>query len=81
MKKVVYTKRIRLLEFFRDFDKLRTGFIAPNHFLSGVSMAGIDKFLTPHELQTLGESLDSFQHHALASLLVAPPSLRNSCIN
>ena len=84
IKKVVYKNRIRLKEFFVDFDKvsltaefailtilicslstvgrlvsrnkflllqLRSGFIFENQFLSGLSMAGLDKQLTPTQLQ------------------------------
>ena len=87
IKKVVYKNRIRLKEFFVDFDKvclatlwqrqgtctlegpplfrkpgfsahknarglqLRTGFIFENQFLSGLSMAGLDKQLTAAQLQ------------------------------
>lgn len=77
-KKIVYKNRIRLKEFFADFDKvgppraaqlqtyhvartfiypcslgvqLRSGFIFENQFMSGLSMAGLDKQLTPVQLQ------------------------------
>lgn len=82
---MVYKNRIRLKEFFVDFDKvcdslvhstpsaedlllaylladlsqslgvclqLRTGFIFENQFMSGLSMAGLDKQLTPPQLQS-----------------------------
>jgi hypothetical protein len=52
-KKLVYKNRIRVKDFVADFDKLRSGFIYPNHFLTALSMAGLDKVLTPAELQTI----------------------------
>jgi len=39
VKKTVYEKRIRLKEFFMDFDKLRCGYITAGQFCSGLSMA------------------------------------------
>ena len=45
--------RVRVKEFLIDFDKLRSGFVYPNHFLTAMSMAGLDKVLTPTELQTI----------------------------
>jgi hypothetical protein len=52
-KKLVYKNRIRVKDFLGDFDKLRSGFIYPNHFLTALSMAGLDKVLIPAELQTI----------------------------
>lgn len=40
LKKTVYKTRMRLKDFFVDFDRLNTGFVYPNHFLSALSMAG-----------------------------------------
>mmetsp|Transcript_34539 Transcript_34539/g.87319 ORF Transcript_34539/g.87319 Transcript_34539/m.87319 type:complete len:240 (-) Transcript_34539:392-1111(-) len=53
LKKVVYKNRVRVKEFLIDFDKLRSGFVYPNHFLTALSMAGLDKALTPTELQII----------------------------
>jgi hypothetical protein len=50
----VYKERIRLKEFFVDFDKLRSGYITQAQFKSGLSMANLQ--LTPNELQVLAES-------------------------
>jgi hypothetical protein len=40
-----------LADFLVDFDKLRKGEVYPANFLRGMSMAGVDKFLTAAELQ------------------------------
>jgi hypothetical protein len=53
LKKVVYKNRIRVRQFLEDFDKLRSGSIHINHFLSGLSMAGLDRHLTSTELATI----------------------------
>ena len=53
LKKVVYKQRVRVKDFIADFDKLRSGFVHPNHFLTALSMAGLDKELTPEELQLI----------------------------
>mmetsp|Transcript_9410 Transcript_9410/g.20056 ORF Transcript_9410/g.20056 Transcript_9410/m.20056 type:complete len:228 (-) Transcript_9410:593-1276(-) len=53
LKKLVYKNRIRMKEFIVDFDKLRSGFVHPNHFLTALSMAGVDKALTPAEMQVI----------------------------
>ena len=53
MKKVkflVYVLRIRLHEFFCDFDGLRCGYITQTQFKSGLSMSGLSRFITPGEL-------------------------------
>lgn len=33
LKKLVYKQRVRVKDFLVDFDKLRSGFVHPNHFL------------------------------------------------
>lgn len=38
-------------DFLVDFDKLRKGEVHPDNFLRGMSMAGVDKFLSPVELK------------------------------
>eukprot|EP00879_Flechtneria_rotunda_P009058 GHRR01009483.1.p1 GENE.GHRR01009483.1~~GHRR01009483.1.p1 ORF type:complete len:230 (+),score=78.34 GHRR01009483.1:148-837(+) len=53
LKKLVYKHRIRLREFLADFDKLRKGEILPSHFTRGMAMAGVDKFLTPAEIEVI----------------------------
>jgi len=58
-KKYVYKNRIRLNEFFRDYDKLRCGFIFPNQFLSGLNMGGLHRYLNATELQTLADAYTS----------------------
>jgi len=50
----VYKDRIRIKEFFSDFDKLRCGFITQSQFKSGLSMAGLK--LSAEEMQVLAES-------------------------
>lgn len=56
LRKVVYKRRLRLKEFLQDFDGLRTGYMHANHFLSGLSMAGMDRELSPKELQLIADA-------------------------
>lgn len=51
--KIVYQQRIRIKEFFIDFDRLRCGEIYPNHFTSALGIAGIDKYLNSKELNVI----------------------------
>ena len=51
VKELVYKNRIRIKEFFTDFDKLRCGNITATQFKSGLSMAGLGLF--PEELEEL----------------------------
>jgi hypothetical protein len=53
LKKVVYSKRIRVKEFLSDFDRLRSGVLHENHFISGLSIAGLDKQLSPQQIGTI----------------------------
>lgn len=50
---LVYKNRIRLKEFFCDFDKLRSGFITQTQFKSGLSMARLG--LSADEMDALVE--------------------------
>ncbi|DBA80843.1 hypothetical protein WJX77_010114 [Trebouxia sp. C0004] len=68
IKKVVYKNRIRLKEFFVDFDKLRSGFIFENQFLSGLSMAGLDKHLTASQLQALADAYKTPETNRLSKV-------------
>jgi hypothetical protein len=56
LKKHVFKTRTRVKEFFLDFDKLRSGFVYPNHFLTSLGLAGLDKALTAAELQTIADA-------------------------
>lgn len=56
LKKVVYKTRVRIKDFIVDFDKLRSGFVHPNHFLTALSMAKMDKDLSPAELQVIADT-------------------------
>lgn len=53
LKKLVFTQRLRLSEFITDYDRLKSGFVFPNHFLSAMSIAGVDRFLSYDELQVI----------------------------
>mmetsp|Transcript_41884 Transcript_41884/g.103139 ORF Transcript_41884/g.103139 Transcript_41884/m.103139 type:complete len:224 (+) Transcript_41884:75-746(+) len=53
----VYKNRIRIQDFFADFDKLRCGSITFHQFASALSMAGFD--LTAAQYAELGESYPS----------------------
>jgi hypothetical protein len=55
LKKHVYKTRVRM-EFFQDFDKLRSGFVYPNHFLTALGLAGLDKHLSAAELQAITDA-------------------------
>jgi hypothetical protein len=48
-KKAVFKHRVRVKDFIMDFDKLRSGFVHDNHFLTALSMAKLDKELSPAE--------------------------------
>ncbi|GLC59048.1 hypothetical protein PLESTB_001437800 [Pleodorina starrii] len=56
LKQHVYKNRIRVKEFLMDFDKLNSGYVFPNHFLSALSMAGIDRYLSAKELEIICET-------------------------
>ncbi|PNW87645.1 hypothetical protein CHLRE_02g142126v5 [Chlamydomonas reinhardtii] len=56
LKQHVYKQRVRVKDFIMDFDKLNSGYVFPNHFLSALSMAGIDKYLSPKELEVICET-------------------------
>lgn len=55
LRKLVFKNRIRVKEFFVDFDKLNSGYVYPNHFMSALSMASVDKHLTPAEMEVIRE--------------------------
>ena len=46
-------KRVRIEEFFKDFDKLRKGKVTVNQFKSILSM--LNFYLTEEEFQTLAD--------------------------
>ncbi|CAD7698240.1 unnamed protein product [Ostreobium quekettii] len=54
-KTIVYKNRIRLKEFFVDFDKLRCGQVRSNHFVTAMSIAGLDRYMSPEEILVLSE--------------------------
>lgn len=56
LQKLVYKNRIRVKEFIVDFDRLKSGYVHTNHFMSALSMAGIDKFLSPAEIKVLTDA-------------------------
>ena len=53
LKKVVYKNRIRVHEFLSDFDRLRSGVMHENNFISGLSIAGLDKSLSAQQIGTI----------------------------
>eukprot|EP01026_Neomeris_dumetosa_P000307 TRINITY_DN10078_c0_g1_i1.p1 TRINITY_DN10078_c0_g1~~TRINITY_DN10078_c0_g1_i1.p1 ORF type:complete len:254 (-),score=36.53 TRINITY_DN10078_c0_g1_i1:80-841(-) len=55
LKKVVYRNRIRVKEFLQDFDRLRSGHIHCNHFVSGLNIAGLNRYLSPQQVQAILE--------------------------
>eukprot|EP00667_Euglena_gracilis_P004393 EG_transcript_4413 len=52
-----FTKRVRIHEFFRDFDPLRSGVVTRGQFASALTMCGIA--LSPAELQLLYAKYES----------------------
>ncbi|GAQ80547.1 hypothetical protein KFL_000560360 [Klebsormidium nitens] len=53
VKLVVYKNRIRLREFFVDYDKLRTGYVTEGQFMSGLTSAGLK--LSAREMKALAD--------------------------
>ena len=53
VKFLVSVLRIRLHEFFCDFDGLRCGYITQTQFKSGLSMSGLSRFIAAGELDNL----------------------------
>ena len=52
----VYKNRVRTIEFFKDYDKLRSGIITENQFACGLSLAiGKEAQLTRPEIQKIVE--------------------------
>jgi len=56
LKKLVYKNRLRLKEYFVDWDKLRHGYVLPTHFVSGLGIAGVDNFLFADEIKALTDA-------------------------
>lgn len=50
---MVYKNRIRLREFFVDYDKLRTGYVTEGQFMSGLTSAGLK--LSAREMKALAD--------------------------
>lgn len=65
LKKVVYKNRVRVKDFLCDFDRLRTGSMYENHFISGLSIAGLDKSLSPQQIGTI---VDAYRVQVTPSL-------------
>jgi len=52
----VYKNRVRTIEFFKDYDKLRSGIITENQFICGLSLAiGKEAQLSRQEIQKITE--------------------------
>lgn len=65
LKKVVYKNRVRVKDFLADFDRLRTGVIHENHFITGLSIAGLDKTLSAQQIGTI---VDAYRVQVTPSL-------------
>jgi hypothetical protein len=65
LKKVVYKHRIRVKEFLSDFDRLRSGTMHENFFISALSMAGIDRRLSAQQIETI---VDAYRVQVTPSL-------------
>ncbi|GMH42114.1 hypothetical protein BSKO_10033 [Bryopsis sp. KO-2023] len=64
-KKIVFKNRIRIKEFFVDFDKLRCGHVQPNLFVTALSIAGLDRFLCQDEIGALEQGYSVEQQDGL----------------
>lgn len=52
----VYKNRVRTIEFFKDYDKLRSGYVTENQFMCGLSLAvGKEAQLLRPEIQKVAE--------------------------
>ncbi|KAI9136857.1 hypothetical protein BKA69DRAFT_1170346 [Paraphysoderma sedebokerense] len=56
----VYVKRIRLLDFFRDYDKHNVGLVTENQFRAGLNLSGLD--IGVKELNLMMESYKNAQN-------------------
>lgn len=65
LKKVVYKHRIRVKEFLSDFDRLRSGTMHENFFITSLSMAGIDRKLSAQQIETI---VDAYRVQVTPSL-------------
>eukprot|EP00892_Ulva_mutabilis_P008864 jgi/Ulvmu1/634/UM010_0004.1 len=65
LKKTVYKNRVRVKEFLSDFDRLRSGTMFENFFISGLSIAGLDKKLSPQQIETI---VDAYRVQVTPSL-------------
>ena len=65
LKKVVYKNRVRVKDFLSDFDRLRTGSMHENYFITGLSIAGLDKSLSPQQIGTI---VDAYRVQVTPSL-------------
>ena len=65
LKKVVYKNRIRVKEFLADFDRLRSGTMFENFFITALSIAGLDKKLSPQQIETI---VDAYRVQVTPSL-------------
>uniref|UniRef100_A0A061R0J3 Flagellar associated protein n=1 Tax=Tetraselmis sp. GSL018 TaxID=582737 RepID=A0A061R0J3_9CHLO len=60
VQRAVYINRIRIREFFFDFDRLRTGKVTRFQFLSALNTAGLHSRIQPFGPQVLEEVADMF---------------------
>ena len=65
LKKVVYKHRIRVKDFLTDFDRLRSGTMHENFFITALSMAGIDRKLSAQQIETI---VDAYRVQVTPSL-------------
>ena len=65
LKKVVYKHRIRVKDFLTDFDRLRSGTMHENFFITSLSMAGIDRKLSAQQIETI---VDAYRVQVTPSL-------------
>ena len=72
LKKHVFRNRIRLRDFITDHDKLRKGLIFPGQFKTALSIAGIEKFLTFQEIDTIASAYTVQQAPSLVMVQYRP---------
>lgn len=60
IQRCVFIDRIRIKEFFADYDKLRTGTVTKSQFLSALNTAGLHARIQPLGPQVLSEVADMY---------------------
>ena len=81
----VYKNRVRTIEFFKDYDKLRSGLITENQFVCGLSLAiGKEAQLSRGEIQKVVEYYRTpdgrIRYKEFCDMMENGETLPNSCL-